>query len=523
MKKRLTIIALMSICSVLAINITPANTHTTKLIITMPEDKNLQNINNNYYKIWLEEQTGLELEFNFVSEAYSSDYVLNLLLNNEIKTDIFLFYGGTNSKTLLSNEQIDILTENDKFLSLDEYITDDTVLGNIFSEYSQYNLDKLLTYSDDNIYYFPKFEPSRVSKNAQTMWINIDWLKTLNMSIPTTTDELYDVLQAFKTMDPNKNGIADEIPLVSAVDDTAVNSYNFLANAFIDTDPLQSNFFMHEGEVLFAPTTQSWREALIYSNKLYSNGLLESFNNTLTTDDLSSLATDPNDLIGCFTCHKLEDVMANNSPEIYSLFAQVPPLNGQNATIKTPDLYIGGAISSNTTLPDEAFKLLDFMMSEQAFLVSKFGEPDTDWTYAKKTDTDVFSDIATITILNNLTDTYQNKTFNEIGIGFSYPEYIDSISWKGFDLEYFDARACLQYEKYYPIEHINTTLLEIRKDDEIDKQVLTIIDYTDRWTQYFINGKKDINNDEDYDEYIKGFEHLGLSKLTKLLNEKVQE
>ena len=47
-------------------------------------------------------------------------------------------------------------------------------------------------------------------------FINKKWLDNLGLKMPTTTDELYTVLKAFKTEDPNGNGINDEIPLSSA-------------------------------------------------------------------------------------------------------------------------------------------------------------------------------------------------------------------------------------------------------------------------------------------------------------------
>ena len=36
--------------------------------------------------------------------------------------------------------------------------------------------------------------------------------------MPTTTDEFYQVLKAFKEQDPNGNGKADEIPMTTSLD-----------------------------------------------------------------------------------------------------------------------------------------------------------------------------------------------------------------------------------------------------------------------------------------------------------------
>ena len=45
--------------------------------------------------------------------------------------------------------------------------------------------------------------------NSLVMWIRQDWLDKVDMEIPTTLDELHDVLVAFVNEDPDGNGIKD--------------------------------------------------------------------------------------------------------------------------------------------------------------------------------------------------------------------------------------------------------------------------------------------------------------------------
>ncbi len=58
------------------------------LHITVPINENIQNIDTNYYKLWLEEKTGYKLVFNEIPEMYSSDYLENIVLNKNLETDI---------------------------------------------------------------------------------------------------------------------------------------------------------------------------------------------------------------------------------------------------------------------------------------------------------------------------------------------------------------------------------------------------------------------------------------------------
>ena len=68
-----------------------------------------------------------------------------------------------------------------------------------------------LTLPDGNIYTLPiigRQPPIRACTH-----INKVWLERIGKDIPTTTDELLEVLKLFKTSDPNQNGEADEIPI----------------------------------------------------------------------------------------------------------------------------------------------------------------------------------------------------------------------------------------------------------------------------------------------------------------------
>lgn len=48
--------------------------------------------------------------------------------------------------------------------------------------------------------------------SGQVMFIRKDWLDKLGLQVPTTSDELLNVLKAFRDKDPNGNGQSDEIP-----------------------------------------------------------------------------------------------------------------------------------------------------------------------------------------------------------------------------------------------------------------------------------------------------------------------
>lgn len=100
--------------------------------------------------------------------------------------------------------------------------------------------------------------------------IRQDWLDKLNLKVPTTPEELEQVLIAFKTQDPNGNGKADEIPW-SAVGFDGQMGIGPLLWAFNTT----YDFHLRDGKVVYGPMTAEFKEGLTFLARLYKEGLID--------------------------------------------------------------------------------------------------------------------------------------------------------------------------------------------------------------------------------------------------------
>lgn len=101
--------------------------------------------------------------------------------------------------------------------------------------------------------------------------IREDWLEKLNLDVPKNTDELYRVLKAFKTQDPNGNGEADEIPMGGVGLDNQIGIGPLLWS-------FGTTYGFHldeEGQVVYGPITDQFQKGLEYIAKLYSEGLID--------------------------------------------------------------------------------------------------------------------------------------------------------------------------------------------------------------------------------------------------------
>ena len=105
----------------------------------------------------------------------------------------------------------DIINNVEYFLPLEDLI--EQYMPNLTKAFEEMPaLKAISTSADGHIYSLPSRMPKRpVACNVPV--INVKWLENLGLEVPTTIDELENVLRAFKEQDANGNGDPnDEIP-----------------------------------------------------------------------------------------------------------------------------------------------------------------------------------------------------------------------------------------------------------------------------------------------------------------------
>lgn len=122
------------------------------------------------------------------------------------------------------------------------------------------------------------------------VWINAKWLSALNLSAPTSVEELTDVLLAFKTGDPNGNYKQDEI----AADLIGVYEMRWLLPYFgIVAD--DSNLARQaDGSLVFAPELPAYHDFISTLRDWVEKGILtkDAFTAMHSTAALSSSSDD---------------------------------------------------------------------------------------------------------------------------------------------------------------------------------------------------------------------------------------
>ena len=112
------------------------------------------------------------------------------------------------------------------------------------------------------------------------MFINKTWLDKLGLEMPTTWDELENVLEAFKTQDPNDNGKADEVPmnirglgfgLWSPL--TLMNSEG-VVTSFMGGSASEQGYYVDNGKVKSYYTSDALKDVVSYLHGLMAKGLI---------------------------------------------------------------------------------------------------------------------------------------------------------------------------------------------------------------------------------------------------------
>lgn len=188
----------------------------------------------------------------------------------------------------------------------------------------------MITAPDGNIYAFPWIEElgngkERIQAVDSMPWINVEWLKNLGLDMPTTTEELKQVLIAFKTQDPNGNGQADEIPL-SFINKPGAEDLVFLFGSFGLGENPDHAVVSNDGKVVFTAAEEGYKAAVKFINELYKEKLIDI--EAYTQDWSTYLAKGKDQKYGLyFSWDKANISGANDAYEV------MPPLAGPDGEV----------------------------------------------------------------------------------------------------------------------------------------------------------------------------------------------
>lgn len=232
-----------------------------------------------------------------------------------------------------------------------------------------------LTKSDGHMYAVGSYADYNAN-NGNEFFINQTWLDKLGLATPTTTEELYNVLKAFVTQDPNGNGKNDEIGYEGVFDELTTHFFWMWGipenNKHLSIDDNQ--------QVYFDPFADGYREAVEYMSKLYTEGLMDPA--TMTQDSNSKISVYNQNNCGLITAHRLKS-MGWDILQQDMTFLLTPHAEGrtalQDCAVGVPDERV--FITSTNEYPVETAAWINYQLDIQSVWETYYGPEGTLWNW----------------------------------------------------------------------------------------------------------------------------------------------
>lgn len=239
--------------------------------ITQASSNSTQNPNERIIFKRLEEETNVKVEWTcFVEDQFADKK--NLAMAQVKSLPDGLFSAGMSDYDLLRYAKQGVIIPLEDLI--DNYMPN---LKKVFDENPEYRT--MCTAPDGHIYGFPWIEQLGADKEAiQTIgdipFINKKWLDELNLQVPSTTEELAQVLKAFKENDPAGDG--QTIPM-SFIINGGNEDLGFLMGAFGEGygDVPGHLAVTNEKEVIYTATQQGYKEAIGWLHELQQAGVMD--------------------------------------------------------------------------------------------------------------------------------------------------------------------------------------------------------------------------------------------------------
>ena len=496
--------------------------------ICAPDTTYVCDLNENTLTPWIQEKTNVKINFEEIPDT-EWDTKVNLLIASDELPDAFI-YGGFSAAELADYGSQGV------FLALNDIIEEHGYyVKQVFDQ--QEALPGAYTALDGNIYTLPDINECYHCFYSMRAWINQQWLTNLGLEYPNTVDEFVNVLRAFKEQDANGNGDPnDEIPFSGNATSWNSTIYPFLLNSFLHYDT--SNLSVKEdGTVIFTPLQPEFKEGLQWIASLIDEGLIEKEALTQTEEQLKTKGSNLDvALLGGFTsaCWWSGVGSDNGEGSRCREYSGLSPLEGPNGVRISPWAGTGfnmgnSVITTACEDPVPLFKMLDYMLSDEATLRSQIGELGVDYNEPTEGAPGIngkpalYAKIPTSNTTGGTTGDEANTAMPNV-----FPSNRTSDFRLGEQADYNDPETQWQQEPRlynesatyfapYADEHMmypGAVNLTAEESEKINFMKTQINDYVKENIVLFLAGEKSF--DTDWDSFIAEFDNLKLDEYMEL-------
>jgi putative aldouronate transport system substrate-binding protein len=399
------------------------------------------------------------------------------------------------------------------------------------------DFEKFSTAPDGTIWGLPQWNDCYHCSYPYKFWINTEWLDNLGLEMPTTPEEFFDVMVAFKEDDPNGNGKADEIPLTGNTQNSLVP---FIMNAFIynafNTGVVGQpvSLGLNGDTVQVQAAQDGWREGLQFLNRMWEADLIDPAAFSQGPDTMQATGNSAEGVMvgGATVMHPGLLVTMGQEDGRDNQYDPLPPLNGPAGDAATYVLpSTPGATFVVTSAASEAkqqtiVEIMNYIFSPEGHRRAQFGEEGIGWREPKPDEIALDESLEPV-IVDIPTDEDNPADYN--GNWGPMSQVFDTEEWRntqvqpmdiytleGAERRFFEATGLYEGKETDAMFPYWNVWIPLEDGSELSTLLTNVETYIATSTAEFVTGVRDPNSDGDWQSYLDGMDGLGVDRYLEI-------
>ena len=510
-----------------------------KITIGIQTNATVLDYNDNYYTKYIEENTGIDIEFvHFSSDKAEAQTQLNLMMANKEKLpDIIV--GNVIGE---SASRVAELAKEGFLVDLTEYFEE---YGYWFKQWESSMTDnerenmwaRVADPSDGGYYYFPAAAVNDgIDSNGWQGGINKVFAKNLGLNADDidTVAEVYEFLTKAVNNDGNGNGVKDELGMVyydkgyAYLEEWIINAYIPITDAYV--------FNVNDGKLWVPYDTDEYRQAVIELTKWYQEGLIYpgSFSGMGHPEVKALVDTPDNYKVAIYGGHAT--LMTNADSNIGLQYQYLNVLEdetgkgGYGFLRERNTTKVAAVLSADCENPVLAFRLMDWLTNPTAQKIARYGEEGVHWEWIDG-EAEGLKDRrqhwASFRVISDEWSKETKATWHYNPFNFSTTNQYTEGPAAGIGLQPFSivegSRNEITYNGLYemegsklPEESVYSLVYNAEENEVISEYKSAYKSFVKEARRKFMTGVMDPTNDADWEQYLKELEQNGQTELLEV-------
>ena len=513
----------------------PEVTGDRALTIGLRQSANVLDYDNNWFTKYMEDRLDIDIQFMFFSgdAGESKSQLAAMVAGGERLPDILFNFS-------LNTDEIHLYGRDGYFMDLAPYFDDPEwelagkyrwheKMTEFTGEDTRVNALNSGRTPEGGMYYWPSAIPSETDLIVAMPFINVSWLEKLGLEMPTTLEELEVVLEAFKTQDPNGNGVADEIPMIGSTALQCGDAPQWIVNNFGEyVNDMYFYTYDEDGKLQTPYTTEAYRSGVRKLRDWVERGLLSTLTWTMKEKaELTSLWTPAEGVTTVGVIFGHPTAFATPGDEDIMQYEPLPPLEGSYIPLRSTMGSKSFYITTDCRNFDVAAEFLMSFTELDVARACRRGEEGVDW----KVDTDKSTGMPMVNSINDVFGKAADKTWAVNGPYVGW--YGNGSPWSAGDFD--DGKGETSPAAAHRSGLLDKTLranvpyargnnpdrifgCAVYNADEVDENGNSLAEcktYLKEARAKFATGQLDINSDADWNDYVATLEKIGLKTLVE--------